>query len=134
MGTILTKLESILNSRPLVVASKDPEDPSALTPGHFLVGRPLVAVIEPNYSSITSNRLNRWQLLQQMSQNFRRVPYYWHNVVLLNLNTMWWNITTLFILEIWINTSDLLSAKSLRKVEFYKVNVKTMRSANSAFP
>jgi hypothetical protein len=70
MATILTKIESILNSRPLVVASNDPEDPAALTPGHFLVGRPLIAVIEPNYTSIASNRLNRWQLLQQMSQHF----------------------------------------------------------------
>jgi hypothetical protein len=31
--------------------------------------------------------------------------------------SLWWNITTKFMLEIGINTSDLLSAKSLRKID-----------------
>jgi Family of unknown function (DUF5641)/Integrase core domain len=72
MSTLLTKIEAILNSRPLVPESSDPEDVAALTPGHLLIGRPLVALIEPDLTNINFNRLDRWQMLQQMSQHFWR--------------------------------------------------------------
>jgi Family of unknown function (DUF5641) len=70
MATVLARIEAILNSRPLTPMSTDPEDVNALTPGHFLVGRPLVAVVEPNLLDASINRLNRWQLLQRLSQHF----------------------------------------------------------------
>jgi hypothetical protein len=69
MVTVLTRIEAILNSRPLTPLSSDPEDVNALTPGHFLVGRPLVAVVEPNLLDVSINRLSRWQLLQRLSQH-----------------------------------------------------------------
>jgi hypothetical protein len=70
LTTVLTKIEAILNSRPLVPESNDPEDTTSLTPGHFLIGRPLTALIEPNYSDTKINSLRRWQLLQQLTQHF----------------------------------------------------------------
>jgi hypothetical protein len=70
MATVLAKIEAMLNSRPLVPESDDPEGMTALTPGHFLIGRPLTAIAEPVFADVRSTYLTRWQLIQQMSQHF----------------------------------------------------------------
>ena len=43
MSTLLAQVEACLNSRPLLALSDDPDDLSALTPGHLLIGAPLLA-------------------------------------------------------------------------------------------
>lgn len=70
MLTLLNQIEACLNSRPLTALSEDPEDFSVLTPGHFLVGRALNSLPEPNLSHLPVNRLSRWQHVQQLSQHF----------------------------------------------------------------
>lgn len=70
MATLLIQIEACLNSRPLQPLSDDPEDFSALTPGHFLIGSALTAVLEPSLAEEPSTRLARWQLLQQMRGHF----------------------------------------------------------------
>ena len=68
--TIMTQVEACLNSRPLSPLSSDPNDPSPLTPGHFLVGAPLTAVPEPDWTDTKMSRLSRWQLVQNLTQHF----------------------------------------------------------------
>ncbi|XP_058446352.1 uncharacterized protein LOC131427302 [Malaya genurostris] len=68
--TALIQVESILNSRLITPMSEDPQDLQPLTPGHFLVGKPLNAIPEPDLSEITESRLSRWQRVQSLIQHF----------------------------------------------------------------
>lgn len=69
-ATVLTRIEAVLNSRPLTPVSTDPRDLECLTPGHFLIGQPLLAV--PPRSTLDANRntRDRWKLLDQCHQAF----------------------------------------------------------------
>ncbi|XP_043597319.1 uncharacterized protein LOC122574157 [Bombus pyrosoma] len=69
-NTLIIEIESILNSRPLTPISTDPADLLALTPGHFLIGDSLTSLRERNFRDIPSNRLSRWQHIQQLKQHF----------------------------------------------------------------
>ncbi|XP_055604341.1 uncharacterized protein LOC129752591 [Uranotaenia lowii] len=68
--TLLIRIEALLNSRPLYANPEDPSEPEALTPGHFVADRPLLAIPEPTYDSIPENRLSRWQYVQVLRNNF----------------------------------------------------------------
>jgi hypothetical protein len=70
LATLLTQIEAVLNSRPLTPESTDPSDLRALTPGHFLIGKPITSIPEPDLTHISTTRLGRWQLMQQMLQGF----------------------------------------------------------------
>jgi len=66
--TLTTRIEAILNSRPLHPMSNDPNDFNVLTPGHFLTGASLTSIPELDVTRIPSNRLKHWQLVQQFVQ------------------------------------------------------------------
>ncbi|XP_074099251.1 uncharacterized protein LOC141527581 [Cotesia typhae] len=74
--TLLHQVEAILNSRPLESLSQDPQDLSALTPGHLLIGRALNAIPEPSLLELNTARLSRWQFIQQRIQCFWK---HWSN-------------------------------------------------------
>ncbi|XP_055645124.1 uncharacterized protein LOC129780980 [Toxorhynchites rutilus septentrionalis] len=64
--TLLARIEACLNSRPLTPLTADVNDLEVLTPGHFLVHRPLTCFPEPNLSDVPQNRLDRWQRNQEL--------------------------------------------------------------------
>ncbi|EFN65188.1 hypothetical protein EAG_08373, partial [Camponotus floridanus] len=70
MSTLLAQIEACLNSGPLQVLTDDPDDLSALTPGDFLIGTPLLALPKSSLADEAPSRLSRWQLLQQMRDHF----------------------------------------------------------------
>lgn len=70
--TLVLRIEGVLNSRPLQPLSSDPNDFATLTPGHFLIGQPLLALPENYLTDVATNCLGRWQLIRQALQSFWR--------------------------------------------------------------
>ncbi|GBN95285.1 hypothetical protein AVEN_207930-1 [Araneus ventricosus] len=67
-NTIIIQIEGILNSRPLSPLSSDINEYEVLTPAHFLIGRPITAIPEPEIINISDNKLSRWQQLTKFTQ------------------------------------------------------------------
>ncbi|XP_075149048.1 uncharacterized protein LOC142222851 [Haematobia irritans] len=82
-ATVLTAIEACLNSRPIGPLSSDAEDLSALTPGHFLIGEPILTPAEPEDFSSPTSLLNRWRKVKATQSEFCRR---WKKEYLLELN------------------------------------------------
>ena len=68
--TILTQIESCLNSHPLVPLQYDEDCIEALTPGHFLIGKPPESIPDPAFSYRTLSLLRHWHLCQALVRHF----------------------------------------------------------------
>ncbi|GFX57950.1 integrase catalytic domain-containing protein [Trichonephila clavipes] len=66
--TIMIQVEGILNSRPLTPLSSDADNFDVLTTGHFLIGRPITSIPEPNLIDVNENRLSRWEKITKVVQ------------------------------------------------------------------
>ncbi|GFX44846.1 integrase catalytic domain-containing protein [Trichonephila clavipes] len=67
--TTITQTEGILNSRPITPLSEDIDDLEVLTLGHFLIGRLITSISEPNLLNKSENTLSRWQKLTKIVQH-----------------------------------------------------------------
>ena len=74
-STVITQNESMLNSRPLTALSTDPNDLSALTPGHFLIGSPINLLPDLNSKKTRIGNLKDFQQMQTTINQFWKE---WH--------------------------------------------------------
>ena len=70
LTTVLVQIEACLNSRPLGALPCGDNGVDALTPGHFLIGRPLEALPDPSFSYQKFSLLRRWHLCQALVRHF----------------------------------------------------------------
>ena len=71
--TMLAQIEAILNSRPLIPLSDDPNDHLILTPAHFLIDEPTFLLTEPLLVHEKIPPLEHWKLISKMTQSFWKV-------------------------------------------------------------
>lgn len=70
ISTLFAQVEAILNSRPLCPLSSCPNDLLSLSPGHFIIGRPLTALPSPTLEHYRENQLNRYERIEKIRQHF----------------------------------------------------------------
>ena len=70
LSTILTQIEACLNSRPLTRMYCDDDGVEALTPGHFLIGRPIEALPDVSDTDQPLTLLKHWHLCQTILNHF----------------------------------------------------------------
>ncbi|XP_073959815.1 uncharacterized protein [Choristoneura fumiferana] len=72
MTTMLAQVEACLNSRPLCQLDETVDTLNPLTPGHFLIGGPIISIPDSRYDQKNISQLSRWQLIQKQTQDFWR--------------------------------------------------------------
>ena len=71
LTTAVAQIETVMNSTPLCSIASDPNDFEALTPGHFLIGKPMNSFPETfNEDELNIGCLNRWKRIQAVQQSF----------------------------------------------------------------
>ena len=70
LTTVLTQIESCLNSRPLVPMSENDDCIEALTPVQFLIGQSMEALPDNPTSYNPTSTLRCWHLCQNIVRHF----------------------------------------------------------------
>lgn len=69
LTTLLCQIEACLNSRPLYPLTSELSDLEVLSPGHFLIGAPLLSLPEKDPTP-TMCLKSRWSLIQNLRAQF----------------------------------------------------------------
>ncbi|XP_037929746.1 uncharacterized protein LOC119664302 [Teleopsis dalmanni] len=72
LTTVITEIKAMLNSRPITKMSSDPNDLTALTPGHFLIGEPPTTNVDPYQKESRMSLSSRWRIVSELKQEFWR--------------------------------------------------------------
>ncbi|XP_075167712.1 uncharacterized protein LOC142239836 [Haematobia irritans] len=109
LSTALVEIEAIMNSRPISPASTDPNELQALTPGHFLIGCPLLSLPErTNFDSDISHLQSCTQKIEWLEfccsyehSTFRIkyrlfIPIFCIYIYLFVTATIWWDVQQIF--------------------------------------
>lgn len=70
LNSFATEVESILNFRPIITLSSDPNDIMTLFPSHHLIGKSLMTLPEGDLSTVPANQLSAWQHITKVRQDF----------------------------------------------------------------
>lgn len=70
LSTLFAQVEAILKSRPLCPLSCSPDDLLSLSPGHFLIGRPLTSMPSPPLEDRQEHSLQRYARIERLRQHF----------------------------------------------------------------
>ena len=83
LSTVLAQIEACMNSHPLGVIPHENDDGiEVLTPGHFLVGRPIEAIPDHALSYQPISLLRRWHLCEALIRHFWKR---WHSEYITSL-------------------------------------------------
>ncbi|XP_062123459.1 uncharacterized protein LOC133837088 [Drosophila sulfurigaster albostrigata] len=70
LRTLICQIVTIINSRPLISISENPDDLDVLIPAYLLFGGPPTVILEPDLTTLDYNRLDAWQRVTQLQQVF----------------------------------------------------------------
>ena len=70
LRTVLSEAQAIANSRPLCHSSDDVKDMEALTPNHFLLQRPAVALPPGHFEDSDLSSRKKWRQVQILSNHY----------------------------------------------------------------
>jgi len=121
LSTILCRIEAILNSRPLVQLSSDPTEHDCLTPGHFLIGRPLLSIPEVQLVDTALPLAQHWKSIYQCAQSFWRR---WRNEYLNTLQMR--NHWTTDVPNIYVNDMVIIKEPNVLSLRWRMVRVQNV--------
>lgn len=77
LATVLAEAEAIVNSRPLTYINSSADEPTPISPAHFLIGQSLTVLPEPSLSSATPTTMNRRQTLRRYEYRQKMIEQFW---------------------------------------------------------